>query len=242
MDDPKGRLPWKRFLAEGVAIVASILVALGVDAAWESRADRRAEAEELSRLAEEFQTNIDDFRRRIAGQTSLLAHQDSLRMMLESGARDRPISVSNGFLVTLLFATVPEPETAVMDALISSGRLSLITDPDVREGLASVSSRFSELELMQEMRARDHYMDHVLPYLTRVSDLQSLIDSRSGDPRRLNDWSGYPWLGSEGRTTVPNSIEFRNLVYQQRLWSGEALRSLEESVELLEAVHRLLVE
>ena len=85
-------------------------------------------------------------------------------------------------------------------------------------------------------------MDHVLPYLTRVSDLQSLIDSRSGDPRRLNDWSGYPWLGSEGRTTVPNSIEFRNLVYQQRLWSGEALRSLEESVELLEAVHRLLVE
>jgi len=47
-------LPWKRLLAEAVAIVLSILLAFAIDAWWEDRSDRHAEQLLLQRLKADF--------------------------------------------------------------------------------------------------------------------------------------------------------------------------------------------
>ena len=48
-------IPWLRIGAESVAIVASILVAFGIDAWWEGRQSQRAEVRQLVRVAEELE-------------------------------------------------------------------------------------------------------------------------------------------------------------------------------------------
>ena len=47
-------LPWKRLLAEAVAIVLSILLAFAIDAWWDNRSDRHAEQVLLQRLQADF--------------------------------------------------------------------------------------------------------------------------------------------------------------------------------------------
>jgi hypothetical protein len=53
-------IPWGRVLVEGVVIVASILLAFGVDAWWAERAEKRAEREELANVRQELASLIRD--------------------------------------------------------------------------------------------------------------------------------------------------------------------------------------
>jgi hypothetical protein len=50
-------IPWPRILAEGVAIVVSILLAFGIQAWWEERQALSLEADLLAALAEELEAN-----------------------------------------------------------------------------------------------------------------------------------------------------------------------------------------
>jgi hypothetical protein len=50
-------ISWKRILGEGVVIVASILLGLGIDAWWDNRQAARLEADILSALALEVARN-----------------------------------------------------------------------------------------------------------------------------------------------------------------------------------------
>ena len=47
-------IPWVRLIAQGVSIVASILLAFAIDAWWQSRLEDRAVREILVSLHEEF--------------------------------------------------------------------------------------------------------------------------------------------------------------------------------------------
>jgi hypothetical protein len=50
----KAPIPWLRVLIEGVVIVGSILVAFGIDAWWQDRAERQAERDALAGLLRHF--------------------------------------------------------------------------------------------------------------------------------------------------------------------------------------------
>jgi hypothetical protein len=51
------RVPWVRIIAEGAAIVVSILLAFGIQAWWEGRQERRVELDILSGLRSDFEAN-----------------------------------------------------------------------------------------------------------------------------------------------------------------------------------------
>lgn len=226
---------WQRLVAESIAIVASILLAFGLDAAWDRHTERREEVEELSRLEAELGANIERFAAEIVGQESLIEHADSLLAILEARADvGGPTTVDDGLLLALLFAPIVEPDRAALDALVSSGRIQLISDRRIREGVASLSARFVDVQA-QHARARDFYMDPILPHLSAHADITGLLRSRRIDAERLRREGGFPWTRAGGRTTVPNTVELRNLVAQQRLFAGEALRASREMVDFLEA-------
>ena len=151
-------------------------------------------------------------------------------MVLSEAAPGGAVVVENRLLLPLLFSPIRRPETSVLDALVASGRLRLISDPAVREGIARLSSEFSTLELSQAVRAREHYMDQILPYLTTHEDAGSLIRDRRIDVEALRREGGYPWTVARGETELENTTRFRNLVEVQRLFAGEALRQLEEAI------------
>ena len=52
----KPQIPWLRVGVEGAVIVGSILLAFGIDAAWDERGERRAQAEQIATLRSEFRT------------------------------------------------------------------------------------------------------------------------------------------------------------------------------------------
>jgi uncharacterized membrane protein YqjE len=53
-------LPLKRILVEGLVIVASILLAFGIDAAWDVRQERRTEDQLLRTLLAEIDVNREE--------------------------------------------------------------------------------------------------------------------------------------------------------------------------------------
>mgnify|MGYP001816506488 CR=1 FL=1 len=78
-------MPWIRLLAEGTAIVASILLAFGIDAWW-GRIQRQGEAEVLlAGLHGEAAANLTTLR---AGLDSLSANQDRLARFVLSAPED----------------------------------------------------------------------------------------------------------------------------------------------------------
>ena len=75
---PKSQaISWKRLLAEGLAVVASILLAFGIDAWWQDRQIRKEEHEILQGLQEEFLTIHEVLTRHSA------LHMDSLKSLEE---------------------------------------------------------------------------------------------------------------------------------------------------------------
>ena len=50
----KPQIPWLRIFVEGVVIVGSILLAFGIDAAWEGRQEREEERESLELLVRDL--------------------------------------------------------------------------------------------------------------------------------------------------------------------------------------------
>jgi len=224
---------WERLVAESVAIVASILLAFALDAAWDDHTERREETEELIRLEAELEANVDRFASEIVGQESLIEHSDTLLGILEwaGGAADQ-VTVGDGLLLSLLFAPIVEPERAALDALVSSGGIQVISDRRVRELVGGLAAQFAVAQA-QQTRARDFYMARVLPYLSEHVEMTGLLRARRIDTEELRRRGGFPWTNAQGRTTLPNTLELRNLVAQQRLFAGEALRASRETVEFL---------
>jgi len=81
-------LPWTRSLAEGVIVVASILLALTLDAWWSNRQEESARQEWLTALEADFETNALDavlFADRSAGDRDLA--QQFVFMSVEEATR-----------------------------------------------------------------------------------------------------------------------------------------------------------
>jgi hypothetical protein len=163
MSDRRWR--WGRVSAEGVLIVLSILLAFGIEAGWSERAERRAEAEALQALKDDFVEN----RARLASVISEHAEvrDASVRVLAMTGPEANQI-VSDVAMDTLVMALIAYPKvfpvTATYDALIASGRIELLESATLRRELARWSTAIADLR--EEERDAFRQMDQrLLPFL-----------------------------------------------------------------------------
>ena len=141
-------IPWTRLLAEAVAIVASILMAFSVDAAWSRHQEAGQEARLRERLAEELQANLAFVEGSVRAYASLYAHAAELTELLGSSNESELVSIPNHLIASLFFN--PEwsgLETATADGLQSSGRLGLFSDLTVSESVALWDARRATVAL-----------------------------------------------------------------------------------------------
>ncbi len=120
------QIPWLRVFVEGVVIVGSILLAFGIDAAWEERQGRERKTAHLEALAVE----IADTR------SALMASQGRREVRIESmgsllkAMRNRgsvpPDSIIRGWIGTLWGASSPMRQLVTLDDLREGGTLTLI--------------------------------------------------------------------------------------------------------------------
>ena len=133
---------WSRILLEGVVIVGSILLAFGIQAWWDQRQERIAEAEYLAAVRDEIERNLDalDGNIRVA-QIAYDALQRAERLLETGVYRDSAAVFLSSVLRGARSGGAPRVATAVFDELTSTGRIVIIEDLDLRREILELYAR-----------------------------------------------------------------------------------------------------
>lgn len=169
------KLPLARLAAEGLVIVAGVLIALAVDR-WAAAIDDRAlEASYLSRLIENLEADSAEVALRIRNAED----RNRLAVQVLSGSAMADTLRAEEWLERLeqisWFAPVDYARDA-WDELVAGGNLFLIRDPTVRESLSAYYNRIewvAGLEGNWNADALDYFAraQDVLPPLVRLQVL-----------------------------------------------------------------------
>lgn len=154
-------IPWTRISVEVAAIVASILLAFSIDAWWDRVQDRAEEREILSLLRAEFEAN-QKVLARTAGIHRL--NLSAMREIISASEKDIPVHDESLDSLFLQAAGTPHynPATGALAATISSGRIDLVRNIELRNRLAGWNSVVSDLMLDEQTR-RDFVIHEVRP-------------------------------------------------------------------------------
>jgi hypothetical protein len=205
-DSRRARFGWARVFAEGMVIVASILLALAVDEWWEGHELRTAEMEVLERLAGEFEANATQLELKAGLHQRVLACGDALLEFIGSPGRGEPPVDSLSTLVwNFLFTPTYDPEDGVLNSLIASGELGIIRNDDLRVALAGWPSLVRDLKEDEDSAWR--YVDQaIFPFMDGQVSFRSLHLSKSQD--HFQRRSDFP-IGTED---LLRNREFENFV------------------------------
>lgn len=208
-EELRGRSP--RVLVEGLVIVLSILLAFAIDAGWDERQDRQAESEILRALSEEFAWYRDGFTRR---SEFYRRTADNIVWFLDE-AEFIPSEFERLDQGLLAFVGAPTFETGsgITAELVASGRVSLISDPDLRRLVATWQGLLAETT-DNEIVVREYVTSVLVPYL---ASREVPIGRASRIPR-----------GSEWQLSVMSDPEaltaYRMLVYEREFRAMAAWR------------------
>ena len=126
------RIPWTRVFLEGVVIVGSILLAFGIQAWWDGLQEREEEQEILVGLEAEFV----DLQARLQRWTAYNRWGAGMleRVLSDSVATLQAPSIDSAFSAATVVNVLDQG--GALEALLSSGRLELIRDREIRARLA----------------------------------------------------------------------------------------------------------
>ena len=141
----KPQIPWLRVFVEGVLIVGSILLAFGIEAWWDERQERAEEIKILGGLDEEFVAYRSTLERVLARHEVMLGGVEQLLDASQRGRWNPTDGQAEQALLDLVLPPTIDLGRGVRDALISSGRLESLSDPDLRIKLASWEGVFDEV-------------------------------------------------------------------------------------------------
>ncbi len=172
-------IPWPRILAEGAAVVVSILLAFGIQAWWEDRVEEQRERQVLIALLDDFETtkaNIEYWRNfHLAVQqsnTNLLKAVTSSEITLTDDQIGRLLSQLSWW------DSESHYTTGALNSLVYGGELSLIEDDALRQLLADWPSQIQYFE-SQQQQDYDFFLNVWTPFLRANSylPLQSTVDT-----------------------------------------------------------------
>lgn len=135
-----------RALFNGVAVVISILLAFAIDAAWDSRTDRLAEAAAMDGIREELEANLIEMDRLMSeyqqADTRLREFFTAAVPESEEEANKAVRLLVGGLLVGDLL----DPSTGTLEMLLNSGNFGLLSKPEFRASLWIWKTQLEDLE------------------------------------------------------------------------------------------------
>jgi len=169
-------ISWPRIGAEAAAIVASILLAFAIDTWWQQRSNR-AESIELARdLIADFEASQRHVEVWAAGNLRL---RDELAGFLDalSGAEDGTlVEVPETWLIAAVAGPTYSPTESALQAAISSGKLELIDDAELRKILASWRTLLEDTR-EDEVLIRQIVVNELVPVLSEQVRLHGAFDN-----------------------------------------------------------------
>ena len=168
-------------------IVASILLAFGIDAWWADVQDRREEALILRALETEFRENLAEFRAVHDVHARYAQELGDLVARVVSQPDGSTLQVAESELRPLISFRTADPATGTLSTLLASGRIDLIRNEELQQALAGWPAAVEDVA-EDERLVRDFVHG---PLVTGIVD-----DLDVG--RLLVNWSQ---LGAAGATT-----------------------------------------
>jgi hypothetical protein len=209
------KVPWARIGVEGLAIVASILLAFSIDAWWGERQQQDAERAMLQAL-------LDDLR----AKQVLLADMNRFNSAIVASAET---------LLRVAAGTEPEPDEDTIDRLIADtwwvsneglwdsaplnllatgGGLSLVSNPRLVQELAALDVAIGRLRF--HYRNDGEFHNNVMtPFMIANADMAQINASMRHRPGHPEVTSSFPDLGfarSFRHSELLSTVEFQNLL------------------------------
>jgi len=159
-------IPWKRFAVEGFVIVASILLAFGIDAWWDERQERQFEQEALVGLQEEYRGHLDTSARHKSLHDEMVRAVLTLMKACERGYYESDeIPLDRALFLSRLPPTIDLGD-GVAASLISSGRIEILSNRMLRHKITEWNSVLDEL-VDGQLSSGLYIRELMYPYLTR---------------------------------------------------------------------------
>lgn len=182
----RGKLFW-----EGLVIVVSILLAFAIDAWWDDRKERIEEEALLTGLEIEFRANRETLEHQLAANLNML---DSITLLLQA-ARDGAWPEGEQTFDYAVSEMMRPPTTdlggGVLRAVMSAGRLPLISNQELRYKLAAWEGIIGEV-IDDELMGRTLVFNALLPFF-----IERGVPLSKG-------WNAEPW--TDGWPVQPSSL------------------------------------
>jgi hypothetical protein len=150
-----GTIPWSRVVLEGVVIVFSILLAFGIDAWWDDRANREETREGLEAIRIELLENLDRLEEHAQFCMQVRVATDALLSLMGPS----PEVVSSDSVLGLVAGALDggignRLSTTALDAMIAEGQFASIESAELRRSLGSWLSSAVDQRIQQRDNAR----------------------------------------------------------------------------------------
>jgi hypothetical protein len=230
------RISWRRIVAEGVAIVVSILLAFGIQASWDARTDRQEAHSALETLLAEFRQHGEDLDENLENHQTILSSGLRLLSFTGDSLSVPPAQVVDSLLnLVFMYATSFNGAGGAHDALIASGRLGAVRNEELRALLSSWPGFVDDSAEDEEFVLRD-VQERYTPFLnSRVATRNIFATDALG--LDLPQRAGYgDYSGLLGDLEFDNLVSYR--VYSERIMilDNERLRtSIDRIISLIES-------
>ena len=169
----RSNIPWNRILVEGVAIIASILIAFAIDAWWDDRQESASEVRALNRVSAELETNSERIRDKLQTITaSIQATSTFISWMGPQPADIEKETLVNQFDALYGIGFFSLHRSATRDYL-ARGRTDTVRNLEVRHAISEWYSAGTALEEQYERLRMAHanisvYLQDAIPFLHTI--------------------------------------------------------------------------
>jgi hypothetical protein len=177
--DKKREIPWPRILAEGGAIVVSILLAFGIQAWWDGKQQQQELEDILRSLHDDFSQNLVIIDAASEGHKNIARAAEHL--MKHTGAdgigNGRPEEVAQA-IMAITDRALLQPRRGSLDSILNSGRWESLDNVELRSELAEWPAILAHLNT-RESQAIETVTDHLEPRIWQLVPFRTISMSAS---------------------------------------------------------------
>jgi hypothetical protein len=214
--DTNQKIPWQRFAVEGLAIVASILLAFSIDAWWGSWQEHNAEQVVLENLLEDLrnkQVLLDKMNR----YSQAIVESIETLLRVGKGIQEKPGNEKIDQLIGDTWWESNETQwvSAPMNLLVAGGNLSLISNQRLVQELASLQVAIDHVRNLY-LKDQNFYQEIMTPFIisnTNMLQINAAMRHRPGFP----DDPGFPNINVSASKSfdhgkLVSTLKFQNLL------------------------------
>lgn len=200
-------------LGQGAVVVSSILIAFAVDAVWEESKERRDLNDDLANIALELEEN----RARVVYHLDLAQRiakaLDVLYLAIETDGPSPSVADTTVWLAHI--NPTFDASLGAIDALIASGRMAVVDNPELSRRLAGLRGRVEDT-VEEQVQAQQAYVDLVVPELDELDhqatrEISDAYWAQERIPRRRLEYGGH--VVHPGGAALLSALSLRHTLY-----------------------------